>query len=447
MPDHPMNDLFILSQRRRFGRPRPLAVLAFWALAACGQEAPLPNASVVKVMADQGHGTIRQGSGVVVGAGLVATNAHVTAGAPTVRVSSGTQTWLVQSRKDDLHRDLSVLVIPGLPLPAALLASSMPAVGQTVTAIGFPSGHGPTASFGKVTGLWSYLGAEVLQSDAFTAPGSSGGGLFDREGRLIGLTTFFFTSSPGIHFSVPVRWIEELMRDPEAEAVQSTFLTDIQMPGFIDTLASNPANQPAWDAFTRAWVQSAPGDPDAWFAFANSLEPSREPMRIQERIAAYERSLALRNDSPKVWNNLGASLAMLNRFKESEAAYRRALALYPGYGLAWLNLGALFLDSQRPGEAADALIRGVGILPDNAEGWAHLGDAQMNLNRPAEAARNYLTALGLSPFRVECWTDLARACHKAGDEPGLQKALARLATLDAPQAKTLAKELKRRSAP
>ncbi len=441
MPDRHTNDQFNLSQRRSFGRP--LAALLFWVVAACGQDTALSSPSVVKVVADHGQGAIRQGSGVVVGPGLVATNAHVTVGALAVRVSSGTQTWVVQSRKDDPHRDLSVLVVQGFPLPAASAASAMPGVGQPVTAIGFPAGQGPKASTGKITGLWSYLGAEVLQSDAITAPGSSGGGLFDHEGRLLGLTTFFFVNSPGIHFSIPVRWIQELMGDPEAKAVQSAFLTELQMPSFIDTLASNPANQPAWDAFTRAWVQSAPGDPDAWFAFANSMEPAREPGRIQERIAAYDRSLALRNDSPKVWNNLGVSLALLNRFKESEVAFRRALALYPGYGLAWLNLGGLLLDLRRPGEASESLICGVGLLPDNAEGWAHLGEAQMNLSRPTEAALYYLTALGLSPFRVEWWTDLARACDKAGDEPGLQKALVRLATLDPPQAKTLAKELKR----
>lgn len=421
----------------------PLAALVFRAVALYAQEAPLPALSVVKVMADQGHGAIRQGSGVVVGPGLVATNAHVTAGALSVRVSSGSQTWLVQSRKDDLHRDLSVLVVPGMPLPAAPIALAAPALGQPVTAIGFPSGQGPKASAGKITGLWAYLAAKVLQSDAITAPGSSGGGLFDEEGRLLGLTTFIFADSATIQFSVPVRWIQDLVDNPQAKAATVAIASDLQMPGFINTLAANPVNQPAWDAFARAWVQCAPGDPDAWFAYANSLEPSREPGRIQERIAAYGRSLALRNDSPKVWNNLGVSLDLLNRFKESEVAFRRALALDPGYGLAWLNLGALLLEVRRPGEAAEALAHGLDHQPDNAEGWERLGDAQMNLARPAEAVRHYRTALGLSPFQAEWWADLARACDKARDEPGLQQALARLATLDASQAKALAKELKR----
>ena len=425
---------------------RPVAALVLLTAALCGQDAPGPAVSVVKVLADQGHGALRQGSGVVVGAGLVATNAHVTAGALSVSVSSGSQTWLVQSRKDDLHRDLSVMLVPNLALPTATFASAMPAVGQRVTTIGFPSGQGPKICTGKITGLWAYLGAEVLQSNAMTSPGSSGGGLFDEQGRLLGLTTFIFTNSASIHFSVPVQWVRELMEDPEARAAGVAIATDLQMPGFIDTLASYPANQPAWDAFTKEWVQSSPGDPDAWFAYANSLEPSREPGRIEERITAYTRSLAIRDESPKVWNNLAVSLGLLNRFRESEAAFHKALDLNPRYGLAWLNLGALLLEVRRAGEATEALARGLVLQPDNTEGWVHLGDAQMNLGRPVEAVRHYRTALGLSPFRAEGWADLARACDKARDEPGLLQALARLAELDAAQAKALAKELKRNPA-
>ncbi len=425
-----------------FSSKRIVALFCFWGALSVAQEPHPPTLSVVKVLANQGQGSIRQGSGVVVGPGLVATNAHVTSGALSVSVSSGSQIWQVLSRKDDLRRDLSVLVVPGLSLPVVPIVATTPTVGQTVIAIGFPAGQGPQPSAGKITGLWAYLGSEVLQSNTITAPGSSGGGLFDESGHLLGLTTFIFTNSSAIHFSVPARWILDLIDDPSAKSADEFLATDFQMPGFIDTLASNPANQPAWDAFTRAWLKSAPGDPDAWFAYANSLEPALEPERIQERIEAYDRSLALRKDSPKVWNNLGASLQLVNRFQESEAAYRRALALSPRYGIAWLNLGALLLETRRAEEATEALTRGLDLVPDNAEGWEHLGEAQMNLHQFAVAVRYYRTALGLSPFRTDWWADLIRACAKARDESGMQDALVRLAKLDASQAKALANELK-----
>ncbi len=414
-----------------------------FAISLSAQEPVLPVASVVKISADQGHGSIRQGSGVVVRAGIVATNAHVTAGALNITVSHGTNTWQVQSRKDDLLRDLSVLMVPGLPLPPAPLATTIPPLCEAVTAVGFPAGLGPTSTRGHLTGLWSYLGSHVLQSDALTAPGSSGGGLFDSEGRLLGLTTFIFPKSAHIHFSIPVQWISDLIEDPDAKAASLALPTGPQFPGFIDALGSAPENHPAWDAFTRTWVEGAPDDPDAWFAYANSLEPSREPGLIHDRIAAYRRSLVLQSDSPKAWNNLGASLGLLNRFKEAEAAYGKALALNPSYSLAWLNLGATLLDERRNLEAVAALSRGLDLQPDDVHGWQRLGDAHMNLNHPTEAARHYRTALGLSPFRTEVWADLARACDKAQDPQGLQEALAKLAALDATQAAALAKELKR----
>lgn len=416
---------------------------------AFGQTPRYPAQSVVKIVAEEGHGFLSEGSGVVVGECLVATNAHVTAGALSVKVVSGSQSWTVHSRKDDLHRDLSVLFVPTLLLPACPLVdagNAPPYLGQAVTAIGFPSGHGPTTTLGSITGLWSYLGASILQTNAAIAPGSSGGGLFDSEGRLLGLTTFIFGKSSTIEFSIPVRWIRELMDDPAARPAPVAVAKELLMTRFLDLMDSDPANQPNWGAFTKEWAKSAPADPDAWFAYGNSLEASTELRQVQERIEAYHHSLTLRAESPKAWNNLGVSLGLVNRSQESEAAFLKALALDPAYALAWLNLGSVRLDANRPFEAVEALRRGLELQPDDARAWEHLAEAEMNLKQPAEAIRHFRIALGLSPFHGEWWAELARACTQARDEPGFQQALLKLSALDPARAKALAKELERRTA-
>ena len=70
------------------------------------------------------------------------------------------------------------------------------AVGEDVIAIGFPSGNtdvpldSPTITRGIVSAKRSSAsGVELLQTDAALNPGNSGGPLFDREGRVIGVTT------------------------------------------------------------------------------------------------------------------------------------------------------------------------------------------------------------------------------------------------------------------
>jgi TonB family protein len=53
-------------------------------------------------------------------------------------------------------------------------------------------------------------GRRVIQTTAAISPGSSGGGLFDEEGRLIGITTFTLRESQNLNFAHPADWIQEL---------------------------------------------------------------------------------------------------------------------------------------------------------------------------------------------------------------------------------------------
>ncbi|MBK8072869.1 MAG: serine protease [Ramlibacter sp.] len=51
---------------------------------------------------------------------------------------------------------------------------------------------------------------EMVQTTAPISPGSSGGGLFDAEGRLVGITTALLRDSQNLNFAVPANWIVEL---------------------------------------------------------------------------------------------------------------------------------------------------------------------------------------------------------------------------------------------
>ena len=53
--------------------------------------------------------------------------------------------------------------------------------------------------------------APLIQTDTAISPGSSGGGLFDAQGKLVGLTTFGYRDSEGLNFAVPIEWAMELV--------------------------------------------------------------------------------------------------------------------------------------------------------------------------------------------------------------------------------------------
>lgn len=127
------------------------------------------------------------GSGVFVCDDLILTARHVTQTPHELRV-----------RTPDGEEYPVIEVIQSADADLALMRVLTPArerrvwfgkarVGVTVYHVGSPHGLWPTVSRGIVSALRPEGG--YVQTDAMIAPGSSGGGLFDSYGRLIGVVT------------------------------------------------------------------------------------------------------------------------------------------------------------------------------------------------------------------------------------------------------------------
>jgi S1-C subfamily serine protease len=163
----------------------------------------------------------RTGAGVVVvDRGVILTSLHVVAGAGRIRVAfaDGLES---DARIVGRHpeNDLAVLEAETVPddLAAAVMrprADLLP--GDTVVAVGFPFGIGPSVSAGVVSGLkreyrsqsGERLLSGLIQFDAAVNPGSSGGPLLNAAGEVVGIVTAMLDPGgggfAGIGFAVPV---------------------------------------------------------------------------------------------------------------------------------------------------------------------------------------------------------------------------------------------------
>ena len=88
------------------------------------------------------------------------------------------------------------------------------AVGQPVYIISAPQGLSLTFTAGIISALRPVLGSVLIQTDAAVSPGSSGGGLFDRAGRLIGMPCFQLQEGQQLNFALPVDWIMNITMRP-----------------------------------------------------------------------------------------------------------------------------------------------------------------------------------------------------------------------------------------
>lgn len=166
---------------------------------------------VVVVTYDASGKPAELGSGVKLPTGAVATNCHVLKDGPTHVVRYQGTDYPATLDKGDWSRDVCTLNVPGLAAPPAALGSTKTLqVGAQVFAIGAPEGLQLTLSEGIVSSMRPVDGGSYIQTTAAISPGSSGGGLFDDRGRLLGLTSFFASQGQQLNFALPVEWIEQL---------------------------------------------------------------------------------------------------------------------------------------------------------------------------------------------------------------------------------------------
>jgi S1-C subfamily serine protease len=150
--------------------------------------------------------------------GHLLTNAHVVEGASSVEVilaSGRSQAGRVVGSDPDT--DSAVVKIDGGPFPVAELGTAGDLkVGQTAVAMGSPLAlaGGPSVTVGVISALHRTVRTrsnarlfDMIQTDAPIAPGSSGGALFDGNGRVIGITTAVAVSDvgpEGLGFATPI---------------------------------------------------------------------------------------------------------------------------------------------------------------------------------------------------------------------------------------------------
>jgi len=122
--------------------------------------------------------------------GLIATSAHVIAGAQRVRVrlSTGEVFDAVGMLSYAPRLDLALILIPGVALPSAPLADSdRLVVGQRLLAIGVPFGEGTTVTETLLRAVRTEDGVRWLHMSVPVFPGAGGGPVVDEQGDVVGL--------------------------------------------------------------------------------------------------------------------------------------------------------------------------------------------------------------------------------------------------------------------
>lgn len=185
---------------------------------------PAPEPKVTGGPKAQDDHPATTGSGVVIDEkGDILTNLHVIHSTDRWVVTffdgSKSEAELVSVQPEN---DLAVIrakVQPDDLKPATLASTRDLYPGDTVVAVGFPFGIGPSVSAGVVAGLGREFNdpddkdtpklSNLIQFDAAVNPGNSGGPLVNRDGEVVGIVTAIYNPTgqrvfAGMGFAVPI---------------------------------------------------------------------------------------------------------------------------------------------------------------------------------------------------------------------------------------------------
>lgn len=157
------------------------------------------------------------GSGVLIASnGIILTNFHVASRGVSYAIhleNCDTVFYTSELLKYHADDDLALIRLSGCPArPIPLYTGAEVKRGQPVVAIGSPLGLFNSVSDGIIAGFRRLGDTDMIQFTAPTSPGSSGGALLDRFGRLIGIVTAGFEGGQNLNLAVSYTAIAPFVR-------------------------------------------------------------------------------------------------------------------------------------------------------------------------------------------------------------------------------------------
>jgi tetratricopeptide (TPR) repeat protein len=365
-----------------------------------------PSVFVVEVL-DENGSLVATGSAVAVAPDQVVTNKHVIEAGVAFRIKQGSKTWPAAVAYVDPDHDLGRLAAEGLKAPAVPVRfSPVLTVGEHVYSIGAPEGLELTISEGLISGLREFEQVRLIQTSAAISHGSSGGGLFDAQGQLVGITTFFLKDGQNLNFALPGEWVRAVASHRVSSAEKNKIATPASQALSWFQLGVQMIEAADYKKAVRAFrevVRLKPGESAAW---SNLGAAYNDLQQYDNALPACQEAIRLKADLVEAWSNLGDAYDGLQQVDKAISAYHEAIRLKPDYANAWYNLGVTYAGLQQADKAISAFLEAIRLDPLNAKAWYNLGVSYAGLQQVDKAISAYQEAIRIKPDYANAWDNL-----------------------------------------
>lgn len=412
---------------------------------------------------------VEQGSAVSIGKDLLETNFHVIKDGVSFEIRQGPKEWPATLVATNPARDIAELKVENLVAPTVPTRPfSSLAVGEHVYAIGAPEGLELTLSDGLISSLRQNGKDRIIQTSAAISPGSSGGGIFDATGSLVGITVAYLKEGQNLNFALPTDYISSVRSTAEwAGLGAAAYQAGQKYDGAVEYDLAAPSSYGGWAIMSvarpgkkslalRSYKEAAADyqesvrldsqNEEVWSQLGRALEaigadsiPARFGETYQQAIAAYKEAVRLRPEDERAWLDLGTAYRLQSgHTKEATSAFETALRLDAKSFDAWERLGSVYTDLGKQEQALTAFDTARTLIKTNDEkAWKLLGVYYLNINseHPSSellerASECEERALKITTADAEAWFDLGVVYADKNDRTDVMRVYQKLKILD-----------------
>lgn len=280
--------------------------------------------SIVMIKGYTSDGSMAYGSGVVVGKNKVVTNCHIFRKTPEPFMSRGEDTYRITKVQADRYHDICLIGTEDTPFePSEIGSATTMKKGAEIIGMGHSSGNpSPVNANGVLKSIYPFDNGYIIRSTARFTMGASGSGLFDGEGRLIGINTFKSPGRNAYFYALPIEWLALVEKQPIETKFPidgKTFWEedDANKPFFMQI--AQPELQEDWSKLlvvSQKWIKAEPKNTEAWYELGVAQENTKQKPDAEK---SYRKALELSKDNVDAMFRLGLLAAEQGNIKEVQA--------------------------------------------------------------------------------------------------------------------------------
>ena len=236
--------------------------------------------SIVMIKGYTSDGSMAYGSGVVVGSNKIVTNCHIFRKTPEPYISRGEDTYRITQVQADRYYDMCLVATENTPFQAAEIGSATTMnKGEEIIGMGHSSGNpSPVNANGVLKSVYPFNNSHIIRSTARFTMGASGSGLFDGQGRLIGINTFKSPGRNAYFYALPIEWLANVEKQPVETKFpiegKTFWEEDDDKKPFFMQMATPELNED-WSKLAevaKKWTAAEPQNSEAWYELGNAQD-------------------------------------------------------------------------------------------------------------------------------------------------------------------------------